>query len=61
MDRVKFEELVSVAVSELLDEFITKMENVSVLVQDWPTTDQLRRSGLRTTIWALRFFAYSEV
>jgi predicted Zn-dependent protease with MMP-like domain len=47
MDRVKFEELVSTAVSDLPNEFATKLENVDVVVQDWPTTDQLRRAGLR--------------
>jgi len=47
MDRVKFEELVFAAVSELPDEFIAKLENVDVVVQDWPTTDQLRQASLR--------------
>jgi len=47
MDRGKFEELVSIAVSNLPDELIAKMENVDVLVQDWPTNDQLRRARLR--------------
>jgi predicted Zn-dependent protease with MMP-like domain len=47
MDRVKFEELVSAAVGALPDEFITKLENVDVVVQDGPTTDQLRRARLR--------------
>jgi predicted Zn-dependent protease with MMP-like domain len=47
MDRVKFEELVTTAVGDLPNEFITKLENVDVVVQDWPTTDQLRRARLR--------------
>ena len=47
MDRGKFEELVSIAVSNLPDELIAKMENVDVLVQDWPTNDQLLRARLR--------------
>jgi len=47
MDRVKFEELVSVAVSDLPDELAVKLENVDVVVQDWPTADQLRRARLR--------------
>ncbi|MFC2026441.1 metallopeptidase family protein [Chloroflexota bacterium] len=47
MDRVKFEELVSAAIDDLPDEFVTKLENVDVLVQDWPTADQLRRAGLK--------------
>ena len=47
MDRVKFEELVSAAVDDLPDELADKLENVAVVVQDWPTTDQLRRARLR--------------
>ena len=47
MDRAKFEELVSVAVSGLPDEFAAKLENVDLVVQDWPTVDQLHRAGLR--------------
>ena len=47
MDRVKFEELVSAAIDDLPDEFVTKLENVDVVVQDWPTTDQLHWAGLK--------------
>jgi len=47
MDRMKFEELVSAAVDDLPDEFAAKLENVDVVVQDWPTADQLRRARLR--------------
>ena len=47
MDRVKFEELVTAAVSELPDEFTDKLENVDVVVRDWPTSDQLRRAGIK--------------
>ena len=47
MDRVKFEELVSSAVSELPDEFVAKLDNVDVVVQNWPTTDQLSRTRLK--------------
>jgi len=47
MDRAKFEQLVSMAVGTLPDEFAAKLENIDVVVQDWPTVDQLRRVGLR--------------
>lgn len=47
MDRVKFEQLVSIAVGALPGEFAARLENIDVVVQDWPTVDQLRRSGLR--------------
>lgn len=46
MDRAKFEELVSIAVGLLPDEFATKLENIDVVVQEWPTVDQLHRVGL---------------
>ena len=35
------------AVSVLPDEFTTRLENIDVVVQDWPTVEQLRRAGLR--------------
>jgi len=47
MDRMKFEELVAAAVDDLPDELADKMENVDVVVQDWPTSDQLRRARVR--------------
>jgi predicted Zn-dependent protease with MMP-like domain len=47
MDRAKFEQLVSMAVGVLPSEFASKLENIDVVVQDWPTIDQLRRAGLR--------------
>ena len=47
MDRMKFEELVSAAVGNLPDEFIAELENVDVVVQDWPTTGQIRRARLK--------------
>ena len=47
MDRAKFEQLVSMAVGALPGEFTAKLENIDVVVQDWPTVDQLHRAGLR--------------
>jgi predicted Zn-dependent protease with MMP-like domain len=47
MDRARFEELVANAVDALPEEFIARLENVDVVVQDWPTADQRRRAGLR--------------
>jgi predicted Zn-dependent protease with MMP-like domain len=47
MDRARFEQLVSMAVGVLPDEFAAKLENIDVVVQDWPTVDQLRRVGLK--------------
>ncbi len=47
MNRAEFEQLVSMAVGVLPDEFTAKLENIDIVVQDWPTVDQLRRAGLR--------------
>ena len=47
MDKAKFEELVSIVVGGLPDEFTAKLENIDVVVQDWPTVSQLHRAGLR--------------
>jgi predicted Zn-dependent protease with MMP-like domain len=47
MDRAKFEQLVSMAVDALPDEFAARLENIDVVVQDWPTVDQLHQTHLR--------------
>jgi predicted Zn-dependent protease with MMP-like domain len=46
MNRAEFERLVSRAVGVLPDEFIAKLENIDIVVEDWPTADQLHRVGL---------------
>ena len=47
MDRERFEWLVARAVNTLPEEFHTKLENIDVVVEDWPTQGQLTRSGLK--------------
>ncbi len=47
MDREKFEWLVARAVDGLPEEFVTKLENIDVVVEDWPTLAQLAKLGLR--------------
>ena len=47
MDRDKFEQLVSMAIDALPDEFANRLENITLVVQDWPNSDQLNRLGLR--------------
>ena len=47
MDNRRFEELVSKAVEALPSEFKNKLENVDILVEDWPSASQLRRMRLR--------------
>lgn len=48
MDRERFERLVERAVAELPDEFSARMENVDVVVEDWPSRSQLAGMGLRS-------------
>jgi predicted Zn-dependent protease with MMP-like domain len=46
MNRERFEQLVARAVETLPDEFITRLENVDVVVEDYPTRGQLASVGL---------------
>ena len=45
MERERFEQLVAEALESLPQEFQEKLENVAVLVQDWPTPEQLASVG----------------
>ena len=47
MDRKRFEWLVARAVDDLPEEFLTRLENIDVVVEDYPTPDQLRWLGLK--------------
>jgi len=47
MNMQKFEELVSKAVEELPAEFKNKLENIEIVIEDWPSPRQLSRLGLR--------------
>jgi predicted Zn-dependent protease with MMP-like domain len=43
-----FDELISKAIEDLPDEFLKKLENVSIVTSDWPTSSQvedLRKKG----------------
>lgn len=46
MERKRFEELVVKAINKLPKEFQEKLENVDVVVEDWPSARQLRRLRL---------------
>jgi len=46
MDRERFEWLVAEAVASLPEEFKAKLENIDVVVEDWPTSSQLAKVGL---------------
>lgn len=43
----RFEELVDEALDSIPDEFWAVVDNLAVTVADWPTQDQLYRSGIR--------------
>jgi predicted Zn-dependent protease with MMP-like domain len=44
MERERFEELVRQAVESLPQEFLDSLENVDILVDDFPTAQQMRKS-----------------
>jgi len=47
MERQKFEALVFRAVETLPPEFRSKLENVDIIAEDWPSPNQISRLGLR--------------
>ncbi len=47
MNRERFEWAVARAVESLPEEFITRLENIDVVVEDYPTQRQLASVGLR--------------
>ncbi len=46
MDRDSFERLVAHAVDDLPEEFLDRLENIDIVVEDQPTPDQLLNLGL---------------
>jgi predicted Zn-dependent protease with MMP-like domain len=47
MERQEFEALVFKAIESLPEEFKSKLENVDVMVEDWPSPQQISRLRLR--------------
>jgi len=47
MDEERFQWLVIQAVDSLPDEFRNKLENIDVVVEEWPTEEQLAQVGLK--------------
>jgi len=47
MERQEFDALVFSAIEALPAEFRSKLENVDILVEDWPTPQQIRQLRLR--------------
>jgi predicted Zn-dependent protease with MMP-like domain len=56
MDRVTFELLVEQVVAELPPAFLHKLDNVDVVVQDWPDPDTMRLAGAGTREGVLGFY-----
>ena len=46
MEREQFEKLIEEAVEGLPQEFRDKMHNVSIVLENWPTQDQLTSTGV---------------
>ena len=46
MNRDRFERLVAKAVEDLPDKFAAQLDNVAIVVQDYPTAVQVRKAGL---------------
>jgi predicted Zn-dependent protease with MMP-like domain len=53
MDRSAFVELVERAVEGLPEEFKRHLNNVGIVVEDWPTEEQLQRLRVRGTLFGL--------
>jgi predicted Zn-dependent protease with MMP-like domain len=47
MDQSSFEDLVAEALDSLPEEFRNSMDNVEIVVQDWPSPETLRQAGVR--------------
>lgn len=47
MDQETFEKLVQESLNELPEEFQGKLENVAVVVEEWPTPEELASVGIR--------------
>ncbi|HZK48050.1 MAG TPA: metallopeptidase family protein, partial [Thermoleophilia bacterium] len=46
MDDARFEELVAEALDSLPDEFLAHLENVEVVIEEWPSEEELADAGL---------------
>ena len=46
MDRERFEWFVVKAVEDLPEEFLTRLQNIDAVVEDYPTSSQVARAGL---------------
>ena len=56
MERHRFEQLVAEALDALPDVFLDKLDNVEVVVEDWPSRDVVLRAGVRSATDLLGFY-----
>lgn len=56
MERKKFERLVAEAVEALPQAFRRRMDNVAVVVEEWPDPETVRRAGVRHPADLLGFY-----
>ena len=56
MNRERFEGLVTVAIEALPSEFKLSLENIDIVVQEWPTRSQLARLGSRSRFGLLGLY-----
>ena len=47
MNQEEFAQLVTKVVEDLPQEFLTKLENIDIVIEDYPTLAQVSKSGLR--------------
>jgi len=47
MDRERFEKLVLQAVEDLPEEFLAKLSNIDIVIEDYPSLNKMRKVGLR--------------
>lgn len=56
MERQEFDTLVFRAIEALPAEFKSKLENVDILVEDWPSPQQIRKLRLRSKVQLLGLY-----
>jgi predicted Zn-dependent protease with MMP-like domain len=56
MDPSAFERLVAQAIDDLPEEFRDKLDNVEVVVQDWPDQETMRLAKVRSPTQLLGFY-----
>ncbi|MFC1789476.1 metallopeptidase family protein [Patescibacteria group bacterium] len=56
MNDSRFEKLVKIAVEDLPEDILRKMKNVAIVVEDFPTGEQLKKIGTRQSSFLLGLY-----